>query len=135
MRGGDPASVGVEEEEENHAESHEVHVDAEDDASVIEAPAALHATDGVGGAGDGEEDGKDEEGSGAVVGEVREEERDAETDEYEEAAASKRVGTRIEEGMFHVGCVCFKDTSVMGLALVRERRGVAWLRCVQLCLM
>ena len=87
MRGGYPAGVGVEEEEEDHAEGHEVHVDAEDDASVIEAPAALHATDGVGGAGDGEEDGKDEEGSGAVVGEVGEEERDGEAEEYEETAA------------------------------------------------
>ena len=70
MRGGDPAGVGVEEEEENHTEGHEVHVDAEDDASVIEAPTALHAADGVCSAGHGEEDGKDEEWSSAIVGEV-----------------------------------------------------------------
>jgi hypothetical protein len=103
LRRSDPAGVGVEEEEEDHAEGHEVHVDAEDDAGVIEAPAALHATDGVGGASDGEEDGKDEEGSGVVVREVGEEKRDAQAEEYQETAAKKRVDTRIEEGMFHVG--------------------------------
>ena len=87
MRGGDPAGVGVEEEEENHTEGHEVHVDAEDDASVIEAPTALHAADGVCGACDGEEGRKDKKRICAVVGEVREEKRDAETEENEEAAA------------------------------------------------
>ena len=53
-RRGDPVGVGVEEEEEDHAEGHEVHVDEQEDAAVIEAPASLHATDRVGGAGDGD---------------------------------------------------------------------------------
>jgi len=79
--------VGVEKEEENHAEGHEVHVDAEDDASVIEAPTALDATDGVCGACDGEQDWKDKERGGAIVREVREEKSDAETGENEGAAA------------------------------------------------
>jgi hypothetical protein len=87
LRGCDPAGVGVEEKEENHAEGHEVHVDAEDNAGVIEAPAALHAADGIGGAGQGEQDRKDEEEGGAIVGEVGEEESDGETEENEETAA------------------------------------------------
>jgi len=61
MRGGDPESVGVEKKKENHAEGHEVHVDKEEDAAVVEAPSTLHATDGVDSAGDGEESGEDEE--------------------------------------------------------------------------
>jgi hypothetical protein len=104
LGGGDPAGVGVEEEEEDHAEGHEVHVYAEDDAGVIEAPAALHATNGVGCARDGEEDGEDEEGSGVVVGEVGEEKSYGETEENQKAAAQKGVGMRIEEGMFHAVC-------------------------------
>lgn len=44
--------VGIKEEEEDYAESHEVHVDAEDDTGVIEAPAGLRAADRVNGAGD-----------------------------------------------------------------------------------
>jgi hypothetical protein len=85
----DPAGVGIEEEEENHTEGHEVHVDAENDAGVIEAPAALHAADGVGGADDGDQGGDDEERGSAVVGEVGEEESDGETEENQEAAAQK----------------------------------------------
>jgi hypothetical protein len=61
VRGGDPESVGVEEEEEDHAEGHEVHIDEEEDATVIEAPAPLHATDGVRRAGGGGESGENEE--------------------------------------------------------------------------
>src|ERR1700749_2737754 len=81
LRRCDPAGVWVEEEEENHAESHEVHVDAEDDASVVEAPATLHATDCVGGACQGGEDRKNEQWSGAVVRKVRKKESCAETGE------------------------------------------------------
>jgi hypothetical protein len=87
LRGDHPVGVGVEEEEEDHAESHQVHVDEEEDSAVVEVPAALHAADGVGGADDGEQDGKDEEWGGAVVGEVGEEESDGETEENEETAA------------------------------------------------
>jgi hypothetical protein len=97
----DPAGVGVEEEEENHAEGHEIHVDAEDDSSVIEAPAALHTTDCVGCAGDGKQGGEDKERGGAVVGEVGEKKSDGETGENQEIAAQKRLSPRVEDGMFH----------------------------------
>ncbi len=72
LGGGDPAGVGIEEKEEDHAEGHEVHVDAEEDTTVVEAPARLHAADSVDGAGDGGDDGEDEQWGGAVVGEVGE---------------------------------------------------------------
>jgi hypothetical protein len=71
-RGDDPVGVRVEEQEENHAEGHEVHVDEEKDTTMVEAPAPLHATDGVGGAKDGNQRGKEEERCGVVVREVGE---------------------------------------------------------------
>ncbi len=79
--------VGIEEEEENHAEGHEIHVDEQKDAAVVEAPASLHAADGVRGAGDGEESGEDEKRRGVVVREVREEDCYGKTGEDEKIAA------------------------------------------------
>ena len=84
---GDPAGVGVEEEEENHAEGHEVHVDEEEDSAVIETPAGLHAADSVYGAGGRGDGGDDEQWGGAVVGEIREQNSDAEAQENECASA------------------------------------------------
>ena len=59
MRGDHPLGVGIEEEKEDHAKGHEVHVDEKEDSTVVEAPAGLHAADGVGGTCDGGECGKD----------------------------------------------------------------------------
>jgi len=89
-RRGDPEGVRVEEEEENHAQGHEVHVDEEEDATVIEAPAALHAADGVCGAGGGGEGGENEERCGMDLGEAGEE------DGYEQTCQDKQNGA--EEG-------------------------------------
>jgi hypothetical protein len=114
LRGGDPAGVGIEEEEEDHAEGHEVHVDAEEDAAVVEAPAGLHAADGVDGAGDGGYGGKDEQRRSAVVGEVGELEGDAKTDEDENIPAYQGSMTRIEDGMFHVRRSINKDKCAGG---------------------
>ena len=72
---------------------------------MIEAPAALHAADGVGCADDSKKGGDDEEGGGVVVGEVGEEKSYAETEENQEAAAQKGMGMRIEEGMSHAMCL------------------------------
>jgi hypothetical protein len=80
-------SVGVEEEEENHAEGHEVHVDQKEDAPVVETPSPLHAADCVCSAGDGDQGGNDEEWSGMVAGEVGEEDGHTETTKYEETSA------------------------------------------------
>jgi hypothetical protein len=122
LRGGDPAGVGVEEEEENHAEGHEVHVDAEEDASVVEAPAGLHAADGVDGAGDGGQGGEDEQRRGAVVGEVGEQEGYAKTGEDENIPAYQGSMTRVEDGMFHVRLSISKDKCAGGFVPACGRR-------------
>jgi hypothetical protein len=101
VRGGDPASVRVEEEEENHAESHEVHIDQEQDAAVVEAPARLHATNRVNCAEDGGQGGDDEERSGAIVGEVGEDESCGEAGQDKDTAAWEGSLARIEKAGEH----------------------------------
>jgi hypothetical protein len=86
-RGGDPEGVGVEEEEENHAEDHKVHVDEKEDASVIEAPATLHATNGVCGAGGCDEGGENEERCGMNLREAGEEDGCEQTGQDKENGA------------------------------------------------
>ena len=54
---------------------------------MIEAPAALHATDRVDGAGEGHESRKDEERSGVAVGKVRQIDGDGKADEDEKVTA------------------------------------------------
>jgi hypothetical protein len=102
LRGGDPEGVGVEEEEENHAEGHEVHVDEKEDATVVEAPAPLHATDGVRSTGGGCDGGEDEERSGVDLGEVGEEDGCGETGQDKEAAAKEGSLARIERAGEHM---------------------------------
>jgi hypothetical protein len=87
MRRGDPEGVWVEEEEENHAEGHEIHVDEKEDAAVVEAPAPLHATNGVRSAGGGGEGGKDEDGSAVDLREAGEQDGCEQTDQDKEDAA------------------------------------------------
>ena len=86
-RGGDPEGVGVKEEEENHAEGHEIHVDEEEDAAVVEAPAPLHATDGVRGAGGGGEGGEDEDRGAMDLREAGEEDCCEQTGQDKQNAA------------------------------------------------
>ena len=93
----EPAEVRIEEEEDDHADGHEIHVDEEDHACVVEAPAALEAAGGVGGAEDGEDDGEEEQGSGAVVGEVGEPDGGGEGRQDEQASADEGVTAEVEE--------------------------------------
>ena len=86
-RGGDPEGVGVKEEEENHAEGHEIHVDEKEDATVVEAPTPLHATNGVRGAGGGGEGGEDEDRCGMDLREAGEEDGREQTGQDKEDAA------------------------------------------------
>jgi hypothetical protein len=89
--------VRVEKEEEHHAEGHEIHVNAEDDTCVVEAPAALDAANGVQGPKDGEEGGKKDEEVGTAVGESGEEDGRKEREEDEQIGTKKRVTAEIEE--------------------------------------
>jgi hypothetical protein len=99
--GGDPEQVRVEEEEENHAYGHEVHVDEKQDATVIEAPAGAHAANGVDGAGEGEDGWEGDECVGAIVGEVRETDGCAKAEEDKYAAAQERRDARVEDAGYH----------------------------------
>jgi len=93
--------VGVEEEEEDHAESHEIHVDEEDDAGVVEAPGPLQTTDRVDGACSCGESGNGQQHGGVVMREVREQQGYREADEDEDASSEKRRNTRVEPGASH----------------------------------
>jgi hypothetical protein len=72
LAGRDPARIGVEKEEKDHAERHQIHVDAEDDPDVVEVPAASQAADSVDGAGGCGERWKGQQHGGMVVWEVGE---------------------------------------------------------------
>jgi hypothetical protein len=97
----DPVGVGVEEEEEDHAESHEVHVDEENDAGVVEVPAPLHASDCVDGAGHCSQGREGQQHSGVVVREVGEQQGYPEADEDEDASTEKGWKARVEPGVSH----------------------------------
>jgi hypothetical protein len=102
LAGSDPTGIRVEEKEEDHAERHEIHVDKEEYATVVEAPARLHAAECIHCAGRGSESGQCKERRGAVVGKVREEKSNPETDENECASTYQGGVTRIEKIDAHV---------------------------------
>jgi hypothetical protein len=101
MGGGDPEGVGVEEEEEDHAERHEIHVDEKDDATVVEAPAPLHAANRVRGAGGGGERGEDEDRLRVELREAGEEDGCEQAGQDKEDAAWERSLARIEKAGGH----------------------------------
>jgi hypothetical protein len=114
--GGDPEGVGVEEEEEDHAEGHEVHVDEEEDATVVEAPSTLHAADGVGSAGGGGEGGKDKDGSAVDLGEAGEEDGCEQTGQDKQNAAEKGTLARIEKTGGHTDLISLFDSMLHGFS-------------------
>ena len=116
MRGRDPEGVGVEEEEENHAEDHEIHVDEKDDTAVIEAPAPLHASDGVRGAGGGGEGGEDEDRCGMDLREAGEEDGREQTGQDKQDAAWEGSLARIEKAGEHTVLVNLNDSMLPGLS-------------------
>ena len=116
MCGGDPESVGVEEEEEDHAEGHEIHVDEKEDAAVVEAPAALHAANGVCGAGEGGEGGEDEAGGGVELREAGEEDGCEQTGQDKQNAAWEGSLARIEKAGEHTVLVNLNDSMLPGLS-------------------
>ena len=97
----DPVGVGVEEEEEDHAESHEVHIDEENDAGVVEVPAPLHASDCVDGSGSCSQGREGQQHGGVVVREVGEQQGYPEADEDEDASSEKGWKARVEPGVSH----------------------------------
>ena len=103
MRGCSPSRVGIDEEEEDHGDGHEVHVEAEDDAAVIPAPAAADAAQGVCEAGDRGDGGDDEPEVGAVVREAGHDEGEQKAGEDEQVGPEQRGRPQMEDGERH-GC-------------------------------
>jgi hypothetical protein len=97
---GHPEHVGVEQKKENQADGHEVHVNAEEDAAVVEVPAALHAADGIKRAENGDQCGQDNQRRGMVVREVREQKRCCDAEKNESAAAKEGTVSRVEDVVF-----------------------------------
>ena len=97
----EPGGVGVEPEEGDHAEDHEVGVDAENDAAVIPAPAAAHVAGGIEGADERAKKWEAEQVRGVVGRELREPERDEEAEGDHEIGAEERTESRVEEERNH----------------------------------
>ena len=93
--------VGIQQKEENHAEGHQVHEEKQDDSAVIPAPARVHATQMIDGPSNGCERGQHEERSSAVVRKIREEERQPQAEEDQEASTKKGAIARIENTREH----------------------------------
>jgi hypothetical protein len=89
--------VRVEQEEEDDANGHEVHVDAEDDAAVIPTPSGLHTANRVCRPEGGDDGGKDQERGGAVVWESGEEKGSYETEQNQQAATEEGAAVEMEE--------------------------------------
>jgi hypothetical protein len=93
-----PVRIRVEQEEENHAEHHEITVDAEDDASVIPTPGGSHAADGICRAKDGGEEWQKEKGCSTIMGKVCKDEGECKRQEDEKVGPRQGTFARIEDG-------------------------------------
>ncbi len=90
--------IRVNEEEEDHAERHQVHIDAEDDSGMVVVPPAAHAAHGIGGADYGKRGGDEEQQGSAIVREVGEQDRGKEAGEHQKVAAGQRALAQVEDG-------------------------------------
>jgi hypothetical protein len=84
---GDPGHVRVEEKEEDETEDQEVHVDTEDNSTVVHVPTTLNAADGICGARNGGQRREHEKRRGAIVGKVREEKSGCKAEKHNSASA------------------------------------------------
>lgn len=98
---GKPEGVWIQQKEQNHAESHQVHVDQEEYAAVIKTPAGSHAAKVIDDSCDRGKDRKDDKRIGPVVRKVREPDGDSETDQNQQGSAKQGALTRIEKRMNH----------------------------------
>jgi hypothetical protein len=56
LRSGYPFCVRVKKQKQDHAQSHQIHVDQKKNASMVEAPTPLHASHRIDGTGESDED-------------------------------------------------------------------------------
>ena len=133
----EPVEVRIEEEKDDHAGGHEIHVDQENDAGVVETPAALEAAGGIGDAEDGKDHREDEQRRGAVVGEVGEQYGGGEGPEDKQASANEGMTAEVEEISADKVVVWLRELRGRGFAVLPKRwiveRTIAWLnRCRRL---
>lgn len=81
-----PEGIWIEQEKQNHAEGHEIHVDQKEYAAVIKAPAGSHAAKVIDDSCDRGKDRKDDERIGPIVRKVREQDGDSETDQNQKGS-------------------------------------------------
>lgn len=91
-----PERIGIEKEEKHNTQSHQIHVDHQEYASVIEAPAGPHTSKVIDRSGNSDEDGQDKQRGGMVIRKIGEQDRDAKAEENQERAPKKRTATRVE---------------------------------------
>ena len=102
----EPEEVGVDEEEEDHGAGHEVHIEAEQNASVVEVPAALHAAGGIERSPGAAEGGEQEQGVGAQVREVGEPHGHGKAAQNERVASGEGTLAGMKERVLHGGLCC-----------------------------
>ena len=96
-----PLCVGVEEQEEDHGERSDVHVEQQKDAAVVEAPAETQAAGGFPGSPERGECGENERPGGVDLRESGEDEGCGEAGQNQESSANKRTMTDMEESGEH----------------------------------
>ena len=94
----DPKEVGIEQEEEDQRNGHEIHVDTEDDAAVVKAPAALYAADGFSRADYRDQRRQQEKQRWTEMREVGQRDCDEDAGENQDVGTGQGVFTRIEDG-------------------------------------
>jgi hypothetical protein len=90
-------AIGVEQQEEDHGDGHDVHVEQEDDAAVVEAPLEPKAAHSVEGAGDGDDGGYGEPWVRMCVGKSRQKKGKHEAAQHEQGAAEQGFLAKVEE--------------------------------------
>jgi hypothetical protein len=93
--------IGIKQEEENHAQGHEIHVNQQEYATVIEAPAPLHATNRVDGAGKSDKTGQNEQGIWMDNGEAGDQKREAQAQKNQQNATEEGPLARVENARWH----------------------------------
>ena len=88
---------GEEEKKEDQSDDEEIHIEAEQDAGVVEAPAALHAAGGVRSAGESAEGWEDDPEGGAQVRRMRKQDGDGQAGEDENVSPDQRRRARVED--------------------------------------
>lgn len=98
----EPEHVGIEEEEDDHEDSQQIHVEHEQDSRMIEVPTRMADTAVSVGAADERNQGGDKNQYRRLrIGKAGEEIRGRKTSEDEDAAAQGRRSSRIENAESH----------------------------------